>query len=96
MHIDNTYLTNRTVGQPEQPAATPDATNRPGAAAPPASAASTHVPSPELLEFLARVKVAPEVRQEVIDRVAQRLATGYYLTRDAAETTAEAVQNAQE
>jgi hypothetical protein len=94
MHIDNTYLTNRTIAQPEQPAVTQDAASRAAANGPPA--ASSHVPSPELLDLLARVKQEPEVRPDVLARVAQRLASGYYLSRQAATDTAEAVQNARE
>jgi hypothetical protein len=94
MHIDNRYLTNRSVGQPDQSAATPDAATRPSAPLPPA--ASAHVPSPELLDLIERVQRAPQVRQGVLARVAQRLASGYYKTRAAATKTAEALQNAQE
>ncbi len=95
MHIDNTYLTNRTVGQSEQPTPAPDATK---SAAPAAQqpAASTHVPSQELLELLDQVRQTPEVRPEVLQRVAQRLASGYYSTRQAAEQTADAIQKAQD
>jgi len=96
MHIDNTYLTNRTLSQPEQPAAASDATSRAAAGAQPPPAASAHVPSAELLDLLDRVRMAPQVRQDVLARVAQRLAGGYYNTRDAATKTAEAIQKAQE
>jgi hypothetical protein len=96
MHIDNTYLTNRTPGQAEQPAATPAPTKGPSAVGPPSQAASTHVPSPELLDLVDRVKQTPEVRAEVLQRVRQRLASGQYLTRKAALQTAEAIQTAQE
>ena len=96
MHIDNTYLTNRTLSQTEQPATTPDAAARAAAGAQPPPAASAHVPSPELLDLLDRVKKAPEVRQDVLAQVAQRLSNGYYNTRAAATKTAEAIQNAQE
>jgi hypothetical protein len=95
MHIDNTYLTNRTVGQPEQPTPAPDATTRAAANGPPPEV-SSHVPSPELLDLLGRVRQEPEVRPDVLARVAQRLSSGYYLSRQAATDTAEAIQNARE
>jgi hypothetical protein len=95
MYIDNTYLTNRTIGQPEPSAPTPDASSRLAATgSPPAD--SSHVPSVELQLLVAQVQQAPDVRPDVLARVAQRLASGYYLSRDAAEQTAEAIQNAQE
>ena len=96
MHIDNTYLTNRTLSQTEQPAATPDAASRAAAGAQPPTASSAQVPSAELLDLIDRVKKAPQVRQDVLARVAQRLSSGYYNTRAAATKTAEAIQNAQE
>ncbi|HKI37922.1 MAG TPA: hypothetical protein VKA46_39070 [Gemmataceae bacterium] len=92
MHIDNTYLTNRTLGQADQPAAAKSA----AAGGQPPPAASTHVPSPELLDLLDQVRQTPEVRKEVLQRVAQRLANGDYLTHEAAIDTAEAIQKAQE
>jgi hypothetical protein len=49
-----------------------------------------------LLDLLDRVKKTPDVRQDVLARVAQRLSSGYYNTRAAATKTAEAIQNAQE
>jgi hypothetical protein len=96
MHIDNTYLTNRTVGQPDQPAAPTDATTRSPAGTPLSPAASAHVPSPELLDLLVRVQRAPQVRSDVLARVTQRLANGYYKTRAAATKTADALQDAQD
>lgn len=92
MHIDNSsYLTNRPLGQSEEASATPDTTKRPAATGPTPHAVSSHVRSPELLEMLARVNHAPEVRPEVLQRAAQRLASGYYLSRQAAEETASAI-----
>jgi hypothetical protein len=96
MHIDNTYLTNRTVGQPEDLSPAADAPRRPDAPVPPLPDVSVHVPSPELLQLLARVRQAPEVREEVLQRVAQKLATGYYHSDEAAEQTAEAILRAGE
>ncbi len=96
MHIDNTYLTNRPVAQPEETTGTADASRRTSAPSQPPSDASSHVRSAELLQLLAQVKQPPEVRPDVLARVAERLASGHYLTRDAAEQTAGAIQGAQE
>jgi hypothetical protein len=96
MHIDNTYLTNRTLVSTEQPAPTPDATKGAARGAPPQPEASSHVPSPELLDLLQRVRQAPDVRQRVLQQVSERLKSGYYLTRAAAAQTADAIQKAQE
>jgi hypothetical protein len=92
MHIDNhSYLTNRPLGQSEEASGTTDTAKRTGSAGAAPRAVSSHVRSPELLEMLARVKHAPEVRPEVLQRAAQRLASGYYLSRQAAEETASAI-----
>jgi hypothetical protein len=95
VHIDITFLTNRTPGQAEQPSAAPDAAKA-AAGAPQSPAISTHVPSAELLALLERVSQFPEVRADVLQGVVRRLASGYYLTREAAVQTAEAIQKAQE
>ena len=96
MHIENTYLTNRTLGSAEQPAAAPDAAKGTAPAVTPQPEASSHVPSPELLDLLEQVQQTPDVRKDVLQRVSQRLQSGYYLTRAAATQTAEAIQKAQE
>lgn len=94
MHIDNTYLTNRTLGQTS---GTPSpAPSTESASSSEATAVSSHVPSAELLDLLDQVQQTPQVRQAVVQRAAARLASGYYLTRDAAEQTAEAIQQAQD
>jgi hypothetical protein len=54
------------------------------------------VPSAELLDLLERMSQSPEVRADVLPGVVQRLASGFYLTREAALQTAEAIQKAQE
>ncbi len=95
MHIDNTYLTNRTLGQAD-PSTQAAAAGKGAASGPAPSADSSHVPSAELLALLALVRQATEVRPDVLQRVAERLANGYYLTRDAAARTAAAIQQAQE
>jgi hypothetical protein len=92
MHIDNTYLTNRTLGPTEQPTPTPDAAKAPAAP----SEVSAHVRSPELLSLIDQVRQTPEVRKEALQRVVAKLATGAYLTREAALQTARAIRNAQE
>jgi hypothetical protein len=93
MHIDNTYLTNRTLGSAEQPAVTPDAAKSAAAGATPPGV-SAHVPSAELLDLLDQVRQTPEVRKEALQRVADKLASGAYLTREAALQTAQALRNA--
>jgi hypothetical protein len=95
VHIDYTYLTNRTSGQSERPSTAPDAA-KVAAGAPRSPAISTHVPSAELLALLERVSQSPEVRADVLQGVVRRLASGFYLTREAALQTAEAIQKAQE
>ena len=48
-----------------------------------------HLAAPEILELTARLRELPDVRQKVIARVAKQLQSGNYLTREAAEWTAE-------
>ena len=48
-----------------------------------------HTRSRAMLELAAKLKQVPEVREEVVARVMKRMATGYYLSKEAAEETAE-------
>jgi hypothetical protein len=82
MHLDTTYLTKRTLGQ------TSDSET--------SAASSSQVPSAEFLNLLDQVQQMPEVRQAALQRATARLATGYYLTRAAAEQTADAIQQTQD
>ncbi len=95
MRVNDVYLTNVKLEQPERTrgAGSPGAT---AAAAGEAQAteASTHTPSPELLQLLAQVRQQPAVRQDRLEAVARRLAAGDYNTREAARQTAEAMLNA--
>lgn len=47
--------------------------------------------SSETAALVSGLSEIPEVRPELIEEVRQRLARGEYLTRDAAEQTAEAI-----
>lgn len=48
-----------------------------------------HLPAAELADLADQLRELPEVRGEVIARIAERLASGGYLTREAAERVAE-------
>ena len=82
MHLDTTYLTNRTLCQTS--------------GSEPSAVSSSHVPSAEFLDLLDQVQQTPEVRQTALHCAAARLASGYYLTRGAAEQTAKAIQQARD
>ncbi len=58
--------------------------------------ASFHTPSAEWAQWLARAQQEPEVRHEVVERVAARLASGEYLSAESAEGTAAAILAAQD
>ncbi len=58
-----------------------------------AETADSHVRSPELLRLSEELKLIPEVREEVVARVSEKLANGDYDTRDAAVRTAETILN---
>jgi hypothetical protein len=92
MHIDNTYLTNRTIVQTEDLAPATDTSRRPPTVAPDDS--SSHIPSAELLGLVARVKQDAEIRPDVIARVTSRLSGGYYQSPEAVAKTVEAILQA--
>jgi hypothetical protein len=51
----------------------------------------THTPAPEVQQALNALAGVPQVRPEVVQQVAQRLGTGQFQTRSAAEQTAAAL-----
>ncbi len=99
MRIDNTYLQNAEVPQQtkagraarstaaHQAADTADTAGRP-------NDQSEHVPSPELQHYAALVQQEPEVRDDRLQAVAQRLRQGYYSTPASAQQTAAAILKA--
>jgi hypothetical protein len=58
-----------------------------GSAAEPPDAAE-HTSAPEIVQWVSKLKTIPEVRQQRIAEIAQRLSRGEYLSRDAAERAA--------
>jgi hypothetical protein len=50
-------------------------------------------PPTELQHFLALVRQEPEIRKELLQKVSSQLASGAYLTSDAAEQTAKAIED---
>jgi hypothetical protein len=52
---------------------------------------STHTSSPELRRYLALLRQTPQTRTNLVEQVAQRLASGHYLTAEAAYQTADAM-----
>lgn len=52
-----------------------------------------HSPSRAMLQLAAKLQQIPEVRDEVLARVSERLVTGYYLSMEAAEKTAEVLSS---
>ncbi len=52
-----------------------------------------HIPSAELTRLLDLVTESPDVRAERVDEAARLLASGYFLTPDAADATAQAILN---
>jgi hypothetical protein len=51
----------------------------------------THTRSPELLRLSEALHRIPELRQDIVERVSQKLVAGEYETRESAEKTAEAL-----
>jgi len=58
-----------------------------------ASGDSTLARSPEITRLAADLQRTPELRDDVIVRASQRLASGYYLTQEAAEATADRLKS---
>jgi hypothetical protein len=50
---------------------------------------SEHFAAPEIIELTNQLRELPDVRQKLVARVARQLQSGSYLTREAAERTAE-------
>jgi hypothetical protein len=57
-------------------------------AASPAADHLQHARSPEVLRLAQELRRRPEVREHKVAMAAERLAAGYYLTKQAAEETA--------
>ncbi len=89
MRVNNVYLTNVEVGQPET-AQKPKTNSQLGQTGQ-AAEKSSHVPSQELTRLLEQLRQTPEVREEKIQEIQKNLLTGYYLSAEAAEKTATAI-----
>lgn len=50
---------------------------------------SSHTRSAEMIRLAAELSRTPDIREDKVAQAAERVASGYYLTRDAAEATAE-------
>jgi hypothetical protein len=53
--------------------------------------ASLHTPAPELVHFLSLARQSPQIRSDAVQRAAERVAAGDYLTPAAAHQTAQAI-----
>lgn len=82
MRINNQFLTGISVGA-SGAAGRSDKSRSKGRPAPP-----VFVTSPELSNCLALAALEPETREEVMDRVQVRLASGFYDSAESAEHTA--------
>lgn len=58
--------------------------------------ASLHTRSPELMRWITLAQNEPEIRGDVVERVAELLVAGGYSTPESAAKTAEAILNAME
>jgi len=50
-----------------------------------------YAPAPQLVQLRKLLSAQPEIRAERVAAAAQKLVSGYYNTRDAAESTAAAI-----
>jgi len=79
------------VGALDDVAAADRASRRPSVGAAIPLETSGHTPAPELVHLLDLLQQTPEIRQDLVQQVAQRLAEGGYQTPAALEQTAEAL-----
>ena len=90
MRIDNP-LVSKQVEPLVQPAT--QGAGRP-AAATAIDQASAHSPAPELLDLVSQLGQVPQIREEVVQAVAQRLASGQLVAPQATSQTVKAIQEA--
>jgi DNA-directed RNA polymerase sigma subunit (sigma70/sigma32) len=85
----NIPLANQNVTPSEESATAQSAVRRVDGPKPPDS--SAHTPSNELEQFLSSLRDFPELRQEVIQEVARRLAGGELTTPQSLDQTVQAI-----
>ena len=88
MRITNP-LGNQQIAQPGNPAALQGSARKTDGAAAPNSSLRTQ--SPELTDLLAAVREIPDLRQDVVQDVASRLANGEFSTPKAIDQTVQAM-----
>ena len=93
MRIDNTYLQNLEVHKNTTAGRSIGARQAGESTGSPADQ-SEHIPSPELQQYAARLQQEPEIRDDRLQAVAQRLRQGYYSTPQSAQQTAAAILKA--
>lgn len=91
MRIDNSLIVGLKVRQSQEPKGETGSVRRSGEGSSGLDEASTYTSAPELVQLLELVHQTPDVRQELLRRVAERVANGDYLTSQAAQETAEAM-----
>jgi hypothetical protein len=92
MRIDNT-ITSSALERPDNLSTTPAAPQPTTVASDPASA--VHTPAQDLLSLQNNLRQIPELRQELVREVAQRLATGELLTQAALDETVKSILEGQ-
>ena len=90
MRVDNP-LTSQQIGSPTQ-AASQDSLHLGDNTG--SIFSSTHTTSPEITGFLSQLAQISQLREEVVQSVSQRLASGQLLTPDATGQTVQAIQDA--
>jgi hypothetical protein len=94
MRIDNSFLFGSTAGEirgnQETGAALRTSDTNQGTP----TAATLHVPSPELAKLRQLVEASPDTRPDVMAKAAQLLTSGYYNSPEAAQQTADAIVKA--
>lgn len=95
MRINNLHLTSVTFGKTGEASAPSEFGRREGPDRPTVES-SFHTPSAELARWLEMVQKEPEVRPEVLAKIAKNLDAGIYLNSTSADLTAASLLRASE
>jgi Anti-sigma-28 factor, FlgM len=96
MRIDNQSLINIRAGQSQGAQGVSSGVRGSGEGNSGLEEASSYTSAPELVHLLELVQQTPDVRQELLRQIAERIANGEYLTSQSAAETAEALLKAAE
>ena len=87
MHVNDALTSQKIAGAPS----TVQQSTAQQAGTASAESVSTHTSAPELQDVLSALRQIPQVREEIVREVAQRLAGGYYSKANIPERTVQSI-----